>query len=198
MKKSLFSLLLLVATVTVVQANIVDLSERIVSQSQKLQRSVYDMRYGSSWDHRIAREDATELRRMVERMLMQLDGEGPRPPMPPTPPTPPTPPYPPMPPRPTHTISASCEYDIGGNFFNPETKVECTVYGRGAAGYEVEVVSKYNRTIEFRGTLEPQQTTQQFKTDEEKVGGSGVTYNVYILTREGAKILVNTRRASTF
>ena len=89
-------------------------------------------------------------------------------------------------------ISASCRLDIGGNFFTPDTNVECTVYGRNAAGYEIRVISRLGDRVMFHGRLNPRLRTQYFTTNERKVGGVLVKYEVYILTTRGQRIHVAT------
>ncbi len=90
MKNSILSLLLLVSTVTVVQANLSDLSERIVQQSRQLQRSVDDYQFGHNGrrDSRAVRRDAQELQNLVGFMLREIDNGDVRPPGPPPGPAP--------------------------------------------------------------------------------------------------------------
>jgi len=89
-------------------------------------------------------------------------------------------------------ISASCRLDIDGNFFTPDTNVECTVYGRNAAGYEVRVLSRLGDSVAFHGRLDPRLHTQYFSTIERRVGGVLVKYQVYIITTYGQRIHVAT------
>ena len=78
-------------------------------------------------------------------------------------------------------LTVSCTVDIGGNFFLPKTNVKCNVFGHGALGYEVTV---NGRTV-WNGELNPRESRQVIQTDKQKVGGHAVTYDVYVITRQG-------------
>jgi len=95
-------------------------------------------------------------------------------------------------PRPVPIVSATCNLEVGGNFFVPDTKVHCTVYGGGVAGYEIRVISEYGDSVEFQGQLDPRQSPQTFVTEEKRVGGRSVTYVVNMLTQDGFRVQVAT------
>ncbi|MCB0403272.1 MAG: hypothetical protein KDD51_00700, partial [Bdellovibrionales bacterium] len=82
-------------------------------------------------------------------------------------------------------LTASCSVKTGGNFFTPKSHVECTVYGRGAIGYEAILGGR--ETV--HGELQPQLPTQNFASEKVKVGYNP-TYQIYLITRNGDRILV--------
>ncbi|OFZ51969.1 MAG: hypothetical protein A2381_01545 [Bdellovibrionales bacterium RIFOXYB1_FULL_37_110] len=156
-----------------------DMANRLVRTAERVQMTVEDLEYGhgSSMEVRRSIDELKVVLNRLERNLGAGPGPGPGP----------INPFPDF-----DRISASCRLDIDGNFFNPDTSVECTVYGRNAAGYEVRVISQFGNRVEFQGRLNPGMQTQSFATIERKVGGSGVRYQVFILTTNGGRFLVAT------
>ncbi|MCB0419122.1 MAG: hypothetical protein H6617_10685 [Bdellovibrionaceae bacterium] len=82
-------------------------------------------------------------------------------------------------------LTASCSVKTGGNFFTPKSHVECTVYGRGAIGYEAILGGRDT----VHGELQPHLPTQNFVSEKVKVGYNP-TYQIYLITRGGERILV--------
>jgi len=156
------------------------LADEILFSAERLNEVMDQLKY----DHRAkvgAKQEIERMRGLLTDLEMVLFRPAPVPP-----PHPPRPqPVPPVP-----SISATCSLEVGGNFFTPDTKVHCTVYGAGAAGYEVRVIGDYRDSIEFQGQLNPGATTQTFVSQEKRVGGYGVTYIVNILTTTGHRVPV--------
>jgi hypothetical protein len=84
-------------------------------------------------------------------------------------------------------ITGSCIYDIGGNFFNPKTKVNCSIFGVGAKSYEIKV----NNITKWNGQLDETLEKQDIWAAQNKVGGHAVDYQVYIIEKDGSRTLVS-------
>jgi len=150
-----------------------DMANRLVRTAERVQMTVEDLEYGHGSEMEV-RRSINELKEITNRLERRIGGG-----------------FNPNPnPFPNDRISASCRLDIDGNFFNPDTQVECTVYGRNAAGYEVRVISQFGDRVEFQGRLNPGAQTQSFETIERQVGGTTVRYQVFIMTTNGRRFLV--------
>jgi hypothetical protein len=88
-------------------------------------------------------------------------------------------------PGPQSPVNASCTVDIGGNFFFPKTYLKCNIHGQGVKGYEITV----NGHTSWIGNLSPRQRTQSFTTDKKKVGGHSVRYQVWLILKNGRKVM---------
>lgn len=150
---------------SVAQASLDNLAQRAINQSYNLQQAINDFQYGGGNKQKIL-NISDRLRNtldLIEQKVGVGGGGG-------------------------VALSASCNLDVGGNFFTPWTKVECTVSGKKAVSYEVEV----NGRVRFSGPLNPNLLSQSFKTKKEEVGGHGPTYQVFIRTKNGQRKLVAT------
>ena len=92
----------------------------------------------------------------------------------------------------TGAISGSCSFNVGGNFFSPDTHIKCSIYGIGAVAYEVNVKGRSRDKITFKGKLNPALTSQDFTTADEQVGGKMVTYEIFVFNQTGNKQLIHT------
>ena len=94
----------------------------------------------------------------------------------------------PTPPR--TNITASCKGTFGGNFFDKKTSVQCTVYGKGAVGYEIKFSNPETRaSAATYGQLNSRSNSQSFKTENVHVGRSA-QYTVFVKTANGRSIRV--------
>lgn len=90
----------------------------------------------------------------------------------------------------TPQVSASCAGNYGGNFFDKKTSVECRIFGKGIAGYKVELFNTdLGARVERSGRLDPNSSQQTFKTQNASVG-RGASYVVYAITQRGRTIQV--------
>lgn len=170
MCKKIFLILMLLSLSAMSYADLGRMSRRVVQQADRLQDAVDDYQYGTGTALDVERV-ITRMESTLQRMRSELNN----------------PPYPPYPPVPA-PITASCSLDVGGNFFTPWSKIECSVFGLGAVSYEVEVRGR----VRFQGQLNPGQAQQSFITKKEKVGGHGAGYSVFVRTTRGLRILVST------
>lgn len=84
-------------------------------------------------------------------------------------------------------LTAACNIKTGGNFFKPKSHIECTVFGRGATGYEA-TVSGPQGSSSVHGVLSPGQSS--FFTEKVEVGYNP-HFEMYLITRNGQRVLVS-------
>ena len=176
MNKKLLIVLGLSLLITSSHARLGHLTNQIVQKAYSLQQAVNNYQHGSGYGRHGKRQVQREIRDMqdlLSRLERQIGhGGGHNPP-------------------PIHSpITASCGLDVGGNFLRPKSKISCSIYGRGAVSYEIQV----GHSIEWQGSLRPHKNSQSFSTDKKRVGGHGVSYFVYVRTQRGQRILVSTLR----
>ncbi len=88
-------------------------------------------------------------------------------------------------------ITGQCNGKFGGNFFQKQSHVECSVNGSGVTGYEVHFNNpQTNQSDVVRGTLDPRQRQQNFTSSKSAVGRSA-QFAVYVITRNGDRKLLS-------
>ncbi|MBU0674156.1 MAG: hypothetical protein KJ950_05900 [Proteobacteria bacterium] len=76
--------------------------------------------------------------------------------------------------------------------FKQDTVIHCSIYGRGAVAYEVNVVGRKTEEVAFKGELNPRAVNQDFSTKKRVVGGHLVTYQIFVFRRDGKRELIKT------
>ncbi|OUR95497.1 hypothetical protein A9Q84_16830 [Halobacteriovorax marinus] len=170
MKKTLMMIIATTLFSTATNADLGNLSGRIANQANTLERTTNDFVDGLS-RRRAVRQELNELKRLVEKMDNRLRNYRR---------------------TPVGNITGSCTLDVGGNLFDPKSKIECTVYGQGAVGYEVRVKSTYRNSIKWQGELVRREARQTFLTSKQKVGGHSSRYEIFVIHNNGQKILIDT------
>lgn len=81
-------------------------------------------------------------------------------------------------------LSATCQLDVGGNFFTPKSQVDCEVNGKGAVSYEIRV----NGSAKWTGPLDPRSKSQLISTNKKKVGGHAFSYVLILKDKSGKSL----------
>jgi len=97
-------------------------------------------------------------------------------------------------PVPQSAIRGNCRLKQSGNFFKPDAKVTCDIYGTGAVSYEIIRNDDRRRpSVVWAERLNPRLNEQRIETNEvDDISGPKIVFEVFVLDMRGRRILIDT------